>query len=436
MTSILGDIYLSDYDDADLDIASYGSSISLKRNQMSVFQDAARFIVLIAGRRFGKTYLSIAKLIQQAMTVAGSTSWYIAPTYRQAKMIAWKILKSFIPKEARLECNEQELRIVVKNGSEISLKGADNPDSLRGVGLHLVILDEFQDMMKEVWSEVVRPMLATTRGKAVFIGTPKGYNHFYDLYMQARAGIGGWRAYHFKTLDGGYVPREEVIEAKLDPTISERQFRQEYEASFENMTGRVYDAFDRAYNIKTVDYIPGYPVYVGIDFNVNPMTASLSHYIKEQFRFFGEVSISHSNTDEMAQELRNRLPKARILGYPDPAGNSTSTKAEVGTTDYTILRKHGIQVYDPKRAYKIVDRINTVNARLKSPSQNGERQMVFDAINCSKTIKALDGQCYKDGTKIPDKTSGLDHYCDNVGYLTCGVAPLKRRIVDTQENFR
>jgi hypothetical protein len=252
--------------------------IKLKKHQWSVFSDIRRFIVLVAGRRFGKTYLAVARLIKMATTKPNSNSWYVAPTYKQAKLIVWKILKAHIPREAIETKNEQELTIILKNGSEISLKGADNPDSLRGVSLDLGILDEFQDMNVSIWGEVIRPMLATTGGQAMFIGTPKGFNHFYDMYMLAMANPAHWGAYHFTTLDGGYVPPEEVEAARNDPTISLREFKQEFEASFENMTGRVYDSMGRLPfpdgNIMSIEYPGGLPILMGLDFNVDPMTAS------------------------------------------------------------------------------------------------------------------------------------------------------------------
>jgi hypothetical protein len=417
--------------------------IRLKQNQFRVFSDPARFVVLVAGRRFGKTYLSVAKLIQTATTRPGSTSWYIAPTYKQAKMIAWKILKNYIPLEARESCNEQELTIILKNGSEISLKGADNPDSLRGVGLDFAILDEYADMHPTVWGEIIRPMLATTRGKVIFIGTPKGFDHFYEKYMSAQADrTGNWSGYHFTTIQGGYVPAEEVLAAKNDPTISEREFKQEWEASFENLTGRVFDSFSRIINdgvkggnVKCIDeFDPKKPILVGMDFNVNPMTASFAQRDGKLINFFDELTLKNSDTYEMCDAIKLKFPNihpSNFWIYPDPAGNSRSTKAQVGTTDYTILRKAGFRVYNAGKPYNLADRINTVNGLLKNAA--GNRFVFFDPFKCKKTIKAFDGLCYKEDTKIPDKTSGLDHYTDNVSYLLMGVMPMKGRGTTTKE---
>lgn len=406
--------------------------IVLKKNQFRIFNDPTRYRVVVAGRRFGKSYLAVAEMMRVATCIENSNIWYIAPTYRQAKMIVWKVLKSIIGDDLRESTNEQELSMVLKNGSEVSLKGADNPDSLRGAALNLVVFDEYQDIDPAVWSKVVRPMLATTRGRALFIGTPKGYNHFYDLYMEAMSEKNKhWRAYHYTTVEGGYVSLEEVMEAKNDPTITEKEFKQEFEASFETLTGRVYENFDRTKNIKTIEYKGG-TILVGMDFNLDPMTASIAQKAAKEIQFFDEISIANSNTQEMCDELKRRYPASRCVIYPDPAGDSGSTKAPVGTTDYTILRKAGFRVYDPGRAYKIVDRINTVNAALKNAA--GVRAMFFDP-SCRKLIKAFDGLCYKEGTKIPEK-NGLDHYCDNAGYLVMGVAPLRNAASAKMQRFR
>jgi hypothetical protein len=335
-------------------------------------------------------------------------------------------------------CNETELTIELKNGSIIALKGAEDPDNLRGVGLNFVILDEYADMDPSVWGEVIRPMLATTNGKALFIGTPKGYDHFYDMYMAAQTMPAQWGQYHFTTLQGGYVPAEEVALAKFDPTITPREFAQEWEASFENLTGKVYDGFSRLIgtgNVGTYLYKGG-PILCGMDFNVDPMTVSFAQKVGKQIHFFDEISIRNSNTYEMCDAIKAKFPgkEREITIYPDPAGNSRSTKAPVGVTDYTILRKARFKVYNPGRPYGLVDRINTVNGMLKNAA--GERHIFFDPLNCKLTIKAFDGLCFKESTRIPDKKSGLDHYTDNAGYLVMGVAPMKFGRRSSTQEFR
>src|SRR3990167_1411657 len=145
----------------------------LHASQFQVFSDPARFVILSAGRRFGKTVLALIDLLSVAFAKEKSRCWYVAPTYKQAEMIAWKMLQDMVPKEAIRKKNEVKLEIILINGSEISLKGADNEDSLRGVGLDYVILDEYAGMKPNVWQEIIRPMLSDRQGGALFIGTPK-----------------------------------------------------------------------------------------------------------------------------------------------------------------------------------------------------------------------------------------------------------------------
>jgi len=142
--------------------------------QKTIADSPARFKVAICGRRFGKTHLAIRELCRAA-SVPNSEAWFVAPTYRQAKQIVWRKLKHRLQDLRWVrKINESELTIYLKNNSVISLKGADNADSLRGVGLDFLVMDEFADIDPEAWYEVLRPTLADRQGSAMFIGTPKG----------------------------------------------------------------------------------------------------------------------------------------------------------------------------------------------------------------------------------------------------------------------
>src|SRR6266853_6968658 len=156
-------------------------NIRLKPPQWKVFRCPERFRVLVAGRRFGKTFLALVELCQAAWA-PGRKVWYVAPTYKQAKRIAWKTLKQMTKGYSASKPNETDLTIELACGGTISLRGADNYDSLRGDGLDFIVLDEYASMAPEAWTEVVRPMLSDRQGKALFIGTPHGRNHFFDLH--------------------------------------------------------------------------------------------------------------------------------------------------------------------------------------------------------------------------------------------------------------
>ena len=145
--------------------------ISLRPPQGEVFNSSKRFRVLVAGRRFGKSYLSVVELLRGATTRAGETFFYCAPTYRMAKDIVWKIFKELVPLAWIKSKNESDLKLELVNGSTIELKGTENATALRGRSLSGVVLDEAAFMDKDVWFEVIRPALADKRGWALFISS-------------------------------------------------------------------------------------------------------------------------------------------------------------------------------------------------------------------------------------------------------------------------
>lgn len=394
--------------------------IRLSAPQWTIFNSPARFRVLNAGRRFGKTFLACTELFVRGQNRPGSMNWYVAPTYRQAEQIAWAQLKDMIPRGYIRSKNETDLRIELKNNSTIALRGADNPDSLRGVGLDFVVPDEAAFQKREVWTEAIRPALSDRTGSALFITTPAGYNWFYDLYCAAK-GKKDWETFQFTTLDGGNVPAEELDSARAE--LDERTFRQEYEASFESLTGRVYYAYDRDQNARTIPDDPSAPLLVGMDFNVNPMSAVFAIRAGDQLQFLGEQIIPNGNTDDMAKAIKARFPNRQIRVCPDPTGNARKTSAPVGQTDFSILRAAGFQVNAPQHPYAVADKINTVNAALKNAA--GVRRVFVDPVKCPVLAKGLDGLTYREGTNDPDKSLGLDHITDAAAYLILWEIPMK-----------
>ena len=241
----------------------------LSKPQAQVFRSPARFRVLNAGRRFGKTHLACLELMIAAVNKRESVNWYVAPTYRQAEQIAWAKLKALIPPAYVASKDEGDLSLILRNRSTIALRGADNFDSLRGPGLDFVVPDEAAFQKREAWTEVLRPALSDKLGRALFISTPKGYDWFYDLYCAAKTRE-DWAAFQFTTFEGGNVQPSEIEDARAE--LDEKTFRQEYEASFEALTGRVYYAYDRNENAKTCADDGKSTLFVGMDFNVNPMS--------------------------------------------------------------------------------------------------------------------------------------------------------------------
>jgi phage terminase large subunit len=392
--------------------------------QKKIASDSHRFRVVVAGRRFGKTHLAIRELAFHAKE-PNKECWYVAPSYKMAKNIVWRKLKNRLQDLNWVSRhNETELTLYLKNGSTIALKGADNYDSLRGVGLDFIVLDEFADIDPEAWFETLRPTLSDKAGKALFIGTPKGIGNWsYELYQNSVDDQESWSSHQFTTVDGGNVPVEEIEQAQRD--LDERTFRQEYLATFETYTGRVYYAFDRAKNV--IDAEPTAQdldtLYIGMDFNIDPMSAVIAIKRGEDLCVIDEIRMFSSNTQETVDEIKSRYPKSKIWVYPDPAARQRKTSAG-GATDITILQNAGFIVKAPHSHSPVRDRINSVNSRLCDST--GVRRL-FVTKRCKYTIESLERQTYKEGTTQPDKESGYDHMNDALGYMIDYIWPVQRQ---------
>jgi phage terminase large subunit len=395
----------------------------LSHTQKQVANDFTRFRCVIAGRRYGKTHLAIRELCFHAKE-PNKEVWYVAPSYKMAKQIVWRKLKNRLNDLNWVKkTNETELTLHLRNGSVISLKGADNYDSLRGVGLDFIVLDEFADIDPEAWYETLRPTLSDKQGRALFIGTPKGIGNWsYEVYQNTLEDPTNWHSYQFTTIDGGNVPLEEIEQAKRD--LDERTFRQEYLATFETFAGRIYYGFDRAQNVRVWDKPIPDVLYVGMDFNIDPMSAIVAVREGDILHVIDEIRLFSSNTQEAVDEIKNRYGRSKIWVYPDPAGHQRKTSAG-GTTDITILSNAGFVVKAPRNHTPVRDRINAVNSRLCSSS--GIRQLFIDP-KCKYTIEGLERQTYKEGTSQPDKDSGYDHTNDALGYAVDYLFPVRKDV--------
>ena len=387
--------------------------------QSEIFCNPARFRNCVAGRRFGKTHLSVTELLKAATSGKNKNCWYVAPTYGAAKEIAWDMLIHTIPDEYIIKSNESALTLKLINGSVISLKGAEKPNNLRGRALDFVVLDEFADMRPEAWYEVIRPSLSDRQGSALFIGTPKGRNHFYDLWASGMNGADGWASFQYTTLEGGNVPESEVEAARID--LDERTFNQEYCAEFVSYSGIIYYSFSREHSVLACGDDNG-TLLIGMDFNISPMSACIAIRKGGKLYIFDEICLFGSNTDEMVTEIKDRYPNRHIIVYPDPASRQRRTSSAGGRTDLSILQNAGFEVKAKKSHALVRDRINAVNSRLLSSS--GERNL-FVSPKCKQTIKSLERQTYKEGTSIPKKDDGYDHMNDALGYLVETIFPVR-----------
>lgn len=205
-------------------------NVKLLNWQQEVFSDPTRFKIVAAGRRTGKSRLAAWKLILNALQVERGHVFYVAPTQGQARDIMWSTLLE-LGHEVIKNAHINNLQITLINGATISLKGADRPETMRGVSLKYLVMDEYADMKPSVWEQILRPALADQKGGALFIGTPMGRNHFYDLYMYGDMGEDPtYKSWHFTSYDNELLDPEEIDMAKK--SMSSFAFKQEFMASF------------------------------------------------------------------------------------------------------------------------------------------------------------------------------------------------------------
>ena len=214
-------------------------NFSLLPWQQIVFADKTRFKVVAAGRRCGKSRLAATTLIIEALKCpAGSAVLYVAPTNGQARQIVWDVLLE-IGRDVIQNSHINNMDITMINGAKIYVRGADSPDTLRGVSLTYAVLDEVADIKPEAWEKVIRASLADKKGRAIFIGTPKGRNWFYDLFKLGQSGDDpDWKSWHFTTQDNPLIDPNEIESAKK--TLSSFAFQQEFLASFNNAGSDVF----------------------------------------------------------------------------------------------------------------------------------------------------------------------------------------------------
>lgn len=267
-----------------------------------------RFAVIIAHRRFGKTVAAINDLIKDALTIPlpKVRVAYIAPYYSQAKAIAWDYLREYTQDVEGVEYNTSELRVDFPNGARIRLFGADNADTLRGLYFDHVVLDEPADFPARAWPTVIRPALADRKGKATFIGTPKGKNQFYETYVNAKQNK-NWYTAMFKSSETGLLDPEELEEAKK--AMGEDRFEQEFECSFEAAIQGAYYAKEMKKasadgRVSGVPYDPSIGVVTSWDLGIGDSTAIwFAQYVGQEIHLIDYYESSGVGLDHYAKVL-------------------------------------------------------------------------------------------------------------------------------------
>ena len=374
---------------------------TLTPSQEQIVNNPARFRVVNCGRRFGKSTLSILEIAAAAVAKNDAKVCYIANTYQQARDICWRDLKNIV-REVALNINESRLEIEIKTQfggtSLIWLRGWESIDTLRGQKFDFIVLDEVASMKDfwENWQEVVRPTLTDTKGEVLFLSTPKGYNHFFDLYQLAKTDS-DFKSFHFTSYDNPTIPKDEIDKARMQMT--DDRFSQEYLADFRKTEGLVYKEFNR--EIHVVDVVPQFRTerLLGVDFGYTNPAAVLTididnlgnYWITEEWYRTGKTNI------EIIEYCKSKLSNSV---YPDPAEPDRIEE----------MKRHGLNTRDVSK--DVIAGIDKVRELFKANKIKIHKSCI-NLINELETYSYPEGKTGKPN-EIPIKEN--DHACDALRY--------------------
>ena len=356
--------------------------------QAEMHKDLKRWNVLVMHRRFGKTVFAVNHMIKHALTcpLPRPRVALVAPTFTQAKRISWDYVKYYAGVIPGVTFNETELRADFPNGGRIMLLSGENPDALRGIYLDLCVFDEYGMQNPRVWGEVVRPALSDREGSAIFLGTPNGHNHFYEIMQQAKNEVNEGSDYWYwkiaKASETKLVKEEELDAARKQMT--EEQYEQEYECSFTAAIigayyGRLLVELEDKDRVTRVPYDPALPVHTAWDLGINDSTAI---WFAQIFRG-GAVNVIdyYENTgfglDHYAEVLRQK-----DYHYGDHLAPHDIEIRELGSGKSRLETAFSLGIrFKVIPKMKVADGINA--ARLLIP------KCYFDKDNCAVGIEML-----------------------------------------------
>lgn len=377
--------------------------MNLHPAQAQIASDTHRFRVVNCGRRFGKTTLAVLEMVAKAVYGNDRMITYIAPTYQQARDIAWQELKRICQPIAH-KINESRLEIIVNTTlggtSTIMLRGWESIETLRGQKFHFIVVDEIASMRNwdTNWQEVIRPTLTDFKGEALFISTPKGFNHFYNIFNLEHQDS-DYKSFHFSSYDNPHIPFEELEKAKKE--VTEDRFAQEYLADFRKTEGLVYKEFDRTKHVYTDTVFNTVDNLVGIDWGwhnpaavikIQKDTDGIFYITKEWYK-------TEKSTDEIIEVAKSFQGNKY---YPDPA--------EPDRID--LARRAGLNIREV--AKDIAPGISAVQELFKT-------NRLFIHSSCTNIIWELETYSYPE--KKPDKNESElpikenDHAMDAMRYV-------------------
>ena len=425
-----------------------------------------RFCVVVSSRGWGKSYFAasaaataIHELLALHPRVPHKIVYIIAPTYAQVTDIYYPLLmyefgfEHLVIKESRADG-----RFWFENGVELRLLSYEAVERMRGMGAYFVVCDEVESWTKGLgfkasWESIIQPCITTrwsrlraeayrspNPGRALIIGTPKGYTYLYDLFNMNEVDH-DWGSFQFDYTHSPYLDPDEI--ERIRHTIDPLDFAREYKASFEESGNSVFYCFDRKIHVRDdlVDFVNNdkykEDVHIGIDFNVGIQASSCFAVRGGQVHYLDEFK-GHPDTDTLAKVIKAKyIDKGhKVHAYPDPSGRSRKTSAAVGVTDFTILQQYGVICHAKPSAPPLVDSAKCVNRMLKTAA--GDVSM-FVHPRCTGTIISLERTIWTDtnpNIATIDKSLGVEHFSDNVRYSMAHLFPIKAgtTVVKTNRN--
>jgi phage terminase large subunit len=351
--------------------------------QLSLHDSLKRFNVVVAHRRFGKTTFAVNELIRACITnkLEAPRYAYLAPTYRQAKAIAWDLLKKYAGVIPGVQFNEQELRCDLPNGARIRLFGADNPDSLRGMYLDGVVIDEVSQQHPSLWREVINPMLVDRRGWVLFIGTPMGKNLLYDLYEQAKKDEENWLHATYTVNDTGLIAHDELM--RLQDMMGVDEYAQEFLCSFTasvvgSYYGREMQLAEKEGRITSVPYEKSLPVNTIWDLGISDsMSIIFTQQVNKEIRI---IDYHEANGEGLDYYVRILQSKGYVYGRHIAPHDIEVRELGTGKSRKEVAYALGIN-FEVAPNLEVQDGINQVRMLLN--------KCFFDTKSCARLIEAL-----------------------------------------------
>lgn len=350
---------------------------TLHRGQHAARVHPARFKVMACGRRWGKTRYGAAMCLQTA--VSGGRAWWVAPSYKMAN-VGWRLVNRLSAQIPGVTINKSDRLIMFPNGGEIAIRSADNPDSLRGEGLDLAVLDECAFMKESAWTEALRPALSDRKGKAIFISTPKGRNWFWRLYQQGVDGRNDTMSWQLPTTDNPFIDDNEIEAARR--SLPERIFQQEYLAMFLEDAGGVFRRVMECATSEPIDkaqpgrqYVAGVDVAAQVDYTVVCVLDTTDKRLVHMDRF---NRVEYPVLETRLAAVYDRFNLTTMLVESNSIGRPV--------IDHLRQRGLSIQEFNTTNATK-----TAVIQSLQSAFEHGEIEIINDPVLVGE-LQAFEGE--------------------------------------------